>query len=517
MDDLRKINLNYVPLVAVWEVTMNCNMRCKHCGSSCEGPLPDELTTEEALKLCDDMAALGLRRITLSGGEVFTRPDWDQLVERLTKNGVKTNVLSNGWLLDRETVKRAKKAGVTNIGISLDGLEDTHDFIRKKGSYERIMKALDIMKEEELSSSIVSCLHRRNLKEMPELKKALIEKGVRDWQLQTANPMGNLLQYPEWLFEPREIDDVIDFAYETMQECKINVYLGDDVGYFSCKEAEVRKKGVKSPFYEGYYEGCSAGKRVMGIRCNGDIIGCLYIRDDSYIEGNVRDTALEEIWNRKDAFAWNRDLDKSKLQGFCKTCQYGSFCLGGCSGKKLINYKTVAENKFCSYRNAVEVERKEIEKVNDFDTLVTQGREKIEGEEYQLAEIYLSRALQQQPGNTEVLNLLGFAHYSLENYPECERFNRKVLEIEPGNAYSHKGLGICLSASGQLEEGIKLLKKSIELASDNFMDPYHDLAVILANNNRCDEALEVLEQGRNRSPEFKQASEDFYRSLKEVV
>ena len=67
--------MDYTPLTAVWEITMGCNMRCDHCGSSCEAPLPDELTTAEALALCDDLKKVGLQWITLSGGEPLTRTD----------------------------------------------------------------------------------------------------------------------------------------------------------------------------------------------------------------------------------------------------------------------------------------------------------------------------------------------------------------------------------------------------------------------------------------------------------
>ena len=65
-------NEQYQPVTAVWEVTMGCNMRCKHCGSSCAEALPDELTTEEALDVINQLSSIGLRWITLSGGEPLT-------------------------------------------------------------------------------------------------------------------------------------------------------------------------------------------------------------------------------------------------------------------------------------------------------------------------------------------------------------------------------------------------------------------------------------------------------------
>ena len=117
-------------------------MRCKHCGSSCENPLPDELTTEEALDLADQIADLGLTWITLSGGEPFIRKDWHLIAKRLSDKGVIPNIISNGWLVTDDIISKLKESKVGTIAISLDGLKKTHDYIRKPGSYDRTIKAL---------------------------------------------------------------------------------------------------------------------------------------------------------------------------------------------------------------------------------------------------------------------------------------------------------------------------------------------------------------------------------------
>lgn len=506
----------YKPISAVWELTMNCNMRCKHCGSSCSGPRPDELTTDEALALCDSLARLGLKKITLSGGEPLTRPDWHLLVKRFTDNGVRTNIITNGWYIDAEIIRKAKESGCLNFGISIDGLEDTHDFIRKQGSFARIMNALDLLREENMPAAAVTCVHGKNIDQLPQMKEVFISKGVKQWQLQAAIPMGNLLERQDWLLQPEDCDRIIDFAYENTQEGRIKVHLADDLGYFNLKEIENRKMTSNREDATGIWVGCQAGKRVVGVRSNGDIIGCLSIRDDHMIEGNIRQTSLEDLWNRPGAFSWNRDLRKENMTGFCRICTYAADCLGGCSGTKHIRYKTLLENKSCSYRIAVEKERRTIMEMNDPAELVKKGREMMENEDFQLADIYIARALENTPNNTELLNLLGFINYNLENFPECEEYNRRVLRIDPQNAYALKGLGICVSKRGRVEEGVGYLRRSIELASDHFLDPFHDLAVVLSENNRIAEALEVLEEGGKRSGDFKVKSEAFYRRLLEA-
>ncbi len=132
--------MEYRAITGVWEVTMGCNMRCKHCGSSCETPLPDQLSTEESLALARDIADLGLEWITLSGGEPLIRKDWDLIAAELSSNGVIPNIISNGWMIDEKVLDRAKAADIGTIAISLDGPEETHDYIRKPGSFRRVMR-----------------------------------------------------------------------------------------------------------------------------------------------------------------------------------------------------------------------------------------------------------------------------------------------------------------------------------------------------------------------------------------
>ena len=92
-------------------------MRCKHCVSSCGEKNPDELTTEEALNLCDKLADLGLSRLTLSGGEPLLRDDWLTIAEKLTNNNILVNVISNGWCIDKALLDDARRVGIINIGV----------------------------------------------------------------------------------------------------------------------------------------------------------------------------------------------------------------------------------------------------------------------------------------------------------------------------------------------------------------------------------------------------------------
>ncbi|NLD48593.1 MAG: radical SAM protein [Clostridiaceae bacterium] len=504
--------MEYKPITAVWEITMGCNMRCKHCGSSCENALPGELTTDEAVRLCEDLGKLGFQWITLSGGEPTTRKDWDIIAKALNDNGVIPNVITNGWLLNEEIIERAEKAGVNTMAISLDGLKSTHDYIRKEGSYDRIMKAFELFRNSNINLSVITTINNVNIKELKELKDILIDKGVKGWQLQIGLPMGNMAKNAELIATPEHLDEIIDFALETNREGKIDVQLADCIGYFNKKEIEARNISSGT---EGYYwQGCGAGKFSMGILHDGDILGCTSVRDKSFVEGNVKITPVIDIWNNPESFSWNRNMSKDKLSGLCKICSYGNRCLGGCANTRLTIEGTVyAENRYCSYNVSMKTVQDQFEHIEDLEVLTSKAKKFVENNSFQLAGFLLEKAIEKDSSDLELQSLYGYVSFMLGNYQQAKTANERVLAVKPENAYALKGMGLSVSRLGNVEEGIEYLRKAIELSDKTFMDPYYDLAIVYYESGRNKEALEILDKGRSKSPEFIEMSNDLYDML----
>lgn len=137
-------------------------MGCKHCSASYKRALPDELNTKEALELCDEIADIGIRALVLSGGEAILRKDWKLVVDRLISKGLNVGLFTNGWYLNKEEkVDEIINTGVSRFGISIDGMEGTHDFIRKEGSFQRIMTALDIIKKKDANVVIATTITKK--------------------------------------------------------------------------------------------------------------------------------------------------------------------------------------------------------------------------------------------------------------------------------------------------------------------------------------------------------------------
>ena len=302
--------VGYVPRVAVWEMTLACNMRCGHCGSRAGEARPDELSLDEMLQLARDLTALGCNRVTLSGGEPIMFKDWPAITRELRKGGARVNMVSNAWGWNPHTVQTAIEAGLSNVSFSVDGMQQTHDEIRRPGSFERCKKAFQMCKEAGLQTASIMTINRKNMNQIEQVHDFLEAAGVRHWQVQLSDAMGNQEDNIEWAFHPEDMPEVEARVAKLMQRTRMKIAIGDNLGYYGEHEETLRGS---SRF--GFWTGCMAGVRVIGIEANGNIKGCLSQQHESFVEGNVRKTPLSEIWNKPGNFAYNRDFSVDQVAG----------------------------------------------------------------------------------------------------------------------------------------------------------------------------------------------------------
>jgi MoaA/NifB/PqqE/SkfB family radical SAM enzyme len=100
------------PFLVVWDFTHKCNLRCKHCYSNSGEPDEDELTTEQALNVVDQLADAHVTALAFSGGEPLTRKDFFQVAKHASDRGLYISLASNGTLLTKENAAKLKQAGV---------------------------------------------------------------------------------------------------------------------------------------------------------------------------------------------------------------------------------------------------------------------------------------------------------------------------------------------------------------------------------------------------------------------
>ena len=182
-----------MPEACVWELTLRCNMRCIHCGSSAGKSRENELTVEECLEVADDLVDMGCKHVTFIGGEVFLFDGWEKVARRIHERGAGANIITNAFLFGKDQIDQIKYAHLTNVGISLDGMEDNHNFIRNNSkSFERVLKAFQMLRHENISIGVVTSLMDINYQDLERLYHLLVENQVSVWQIQLATAMGNM-------------------------------------------------------------------------------------------------------------------------------------------------------------------------------------------------------------------------------------------------------------------------------------------------------------------------------------
>lgn len=333
----------FYPKAVVWEITFACNMRCLHCGTSAGKIRHDELSTKEALGLIDELAALGCEELTLSGGEPLLRPDWRELATHTVEKGIKSYIISNGYALTRDIVKDFKQLRFTNVGVSFDGTEKTHNYIRQRDdSFAKVVRAMEMMTEEGVPYCAVSQISNINLDELDAIRDILVKIGAKQWRIQMTTSTGRMKDHRDLVMSlenyPRFIDKIIELKTDSI----LRINAGENIGYYGCKGYELLGE-------DNFYLGCYAGTRVAGICSNGNVKGCLSMQEQ-FVEGNIRDSSFTEIWNNPDGFAYNRKFTKETATGFCHDCRYLPICRGGCTTTSVSATGDRANNPFCIYQ-----------------------------------------------------------------------------------------------------------------------------------------------------------------------
>jgi radical SAM protein with 4Fe4S-binding SPASM domain len=336
----------YIPLNCVWEMTLQCTMKCLHCGSNAGKKRDNELNLDECMRTADELIDLGCKKISLIGGEIFLYKGWELVAKRLSDNGVLANIITNGYQLGDKEIQQIKYAGLTNVCLSVDGMEKNHNRIRNKaGSFKRVLDGFKRLKSEGIPYAVVTTLLDFNFYDLEEMYDLFLKNEVSAWQIQLANLMGNMSENKSLEIKRDKIPLVIEFIKEKKDENKMNIYAADDIGYYHEYEKYIRGKCGEISFWPG----CQAGLTVVGIDSIGNVKGCESLYADEFIEGNIRKRSLHDIWHDKDNFLYNRKFNKNNLSGNCAQCDMGDFCRGGCKGNSFFNKGYLFENPYCAY------------------------------------------------------------------------------------------------------------------------------------------------------------------------
>jgi radical SAM protein with 4Fe4S-binding SPASM domain len=319
-DRLERVRSEHKLQYLFWETTRACNLRCRHCGSDCGVSSGGDLTTTEiksALKsIADDYDAASFM-IAVTGGEPLVRDDVFEVMGYAHGLGFPWGMVTNGMMVDEATVYRCAAAGMNTVTVSVDGLRETHDYLRRfNGSFDRAIKALDIFKSSGSFEVVqaTTCVSDYNLDQLEELYTLFRRMNIDEWRLLTVNPIGRAREDPRFTLGGDQLRTLLDFIVAKRNRRGLRVTFEEE--------------GFLGPDYEGkvrdslFY--CPAGINVGSILCDGSIAACPNLPRD-YVQGNVRTDRFMDVWEQR--FRNLRDYSWRK-QGECAECSWWQFCKG---------------------------------------------------------------------------------------------------------------------------------------------------------------------------------------------
>jgi radical SAM protein with 4Fe4S-binding SPASM domain len=343
------------PIYAVWELTLACDLACRHCGSRAGRARPDELTTEEALDLVRQMHDLGVQEVALIGGEAYLHEGWTNVIAEIRRCDMQSTLVTGGRGMTLERAREAARAGVQSVAVSIDGARETHDRLRAlDGSYDAAIQALRNCREAGMQIAVNTQVNRLSMRDLPAVLDVILEHGAHGWQVQLTVPVGRAADEPDVILQPYDLLGLFPVLAELKERCDrahVTMLAGNNVGYFGPYEHVLR-----SYCRNKHTDSCSAGITTLGIEANGDIKGCPSLPTDAWVGGNVRENSLRDIWERSAPLRHNRDRTRAELWGYCADCYYGDHCRAGCTWMAASLFGRGGNNPYCHHR-AIEMDR----------------------------------------------------------------------------------------------------------------------------------------------------------------
>ncbi len=306
-----------------WESTLSCNLNCRHCGSDCSSIRDTrlDLTTDEIIEGFESIATRydpkGIM-IAITGGEPLLRKDLFTVTERISALGFPWGMVTNGFAMTKEMVKECRRTGMRTITVSIDGLKDDHNWLRRnKDSFDRAIGAVRSLGDEAFLSNlqIATTVSRKVIDKLPDIYDFIGTEHIDEWRLITLFPGGRARNDEDLLLRVGDYRKLYAFVRDARKNSPPIMVTLDEEGYLGCDF----EKEVRDSFYD-----CPAGIEVGGILANGDISACPSI-SRKLVQGNIRTGSFADCWENK--FQPFRDRRWMK-QGICESCSQWWICRG---------------------------------------------------------------------------------------------------------------------------------------------------------------------------------------------
>jgi len=355
------LDFNERPFIVIWETTQACDLACVHC-RACAQPVRSalELTTDEARRLIDDIAALKAPVFVLTGGDPLKRPDIFEIVEYGSTNGVRISLTPSATpLLTRDAIARLKGCGLARLAVSLDGpTAEIHDaFRRVPGSYDWTLRSVRWARELALPAQINTTITRHNLQHLDAMIALLEQLDIVLWSVFFLVPTGRGSAID--LISADEFEQVFEKLYQTAKRGRFDIKSTEAQHYRRFRlqrRTEDKRKGNIRPLplrlglstTDGIGRaprGINDGKGFVFVSHLGEVFPSGFLPISA---GNVRNQSLADLYRHSPLFTSLRDT--SNLQGKCGICEFREICGGSRARAYALTGDIFAEEPCCVWQ-----------------------------------------------------------------------------------------------------------------------------------------------------------------------
>ena len=297
------------PTLAVWAFTQACDQHCMACGPRSGKTLRNELSTDESLRLVDELAEMGVGEVVLIGGEAYLRPDFLLVIRAIRERGMRATMTTGGYGFTPQHIEAAAEAGLQLVSFSIDGLASTHDALRRReGSWARAFEGIAHVRRAGMAAAANTQINRRTMGQIAELADLLGDAGIVSWQMFLTIPHGGAADHPDLILQPYMMLEVFEEIERMLERCRahgIKVWPGKD-REFHQRVYDVAGAADNGSAVDPQTCATSAGRGARSF--------CQTWRDPDYDSGQEAAYYLRVIENPSCRWSWQHCLSVPEAQ-----------------------------------------------------------------------------------------------------------------------------------------------------------------------------------------------------------
>ena len=308
-------------------ITDNCDQRCLHCYIFSED---NNLKIKEmafsdvqkvlhnCIEMCEKVNRIPYFYIT--GGDPLLHKDFWQILDILKSNDISFSILGNPFHLDDAVCKKLYNYGCERYQISIDGRKNTHDNIRKPGSFETSIEKIPCLRNAGIKSVIMTTVSKMNISEIPEIIDIVVENKVDIFAFARYCPTRSDKDTHITPLEYKELLERCWQKFEVYKDTNTTFNLKDHLWTLFLYEKGLFT--IPGNLEENIiYDGCNCGNSHLTILPDGNIFACR--RFESNV-GNVFSDRLCDVFSGPQMEKYRKYSSFKK----CSKCELLRFCRG---------------------------------------------------------------------------------------------------------------------------------------------------------------------------------------------